>query len=255
MDAELGLPLGMLFGFLTVLARISGALALIPLPGFQTAPQAVRAALALGLTVALAPLWPVMPPGDFGAGRILVLLASEAALGITAGVAVSFLIESLAIAAQVFGMQAGYSYASTIDPSTQADSGVLIVVTQLMGGLLFFALGLDREIVRVFAASLRMYPPGTFVLKPPSANVIIGLGAGMLATGVRLALPVVVLLMLVDVALALLGRMHQQLQMLTLAFPVKILAALGFLTTILALFLPVYRDAAARTLAALARLL
>jgi flagellar biosynthetic protein FliR len=77
----------------------------------------------------------------------------------------------------------------------------------------------------------------------------------MLATGVRLALPLVVLLMLVDLALALLGRMHQQLQLLTLAFPAKMLATLAFLAAILALFLPVYRAAAERTAAALFRLL
>jgi flagellar biosynthetic protein FliR len=77
----------------------------------------------------------------------------------------------------------------------------------------------------------------------------------MFATGMRLALPVVVLLALIDVALALLGRIHQQLQLLTLAFPVKMLATLAFLALILILFLPVYRAAAERTVAVLYRLL
>ena len=42
----------------------------------------------------------------------------------------------------------------------------------------------------------------------------------------RLALPVVALLLMVDVALALLGRLNQQLQLLALAFPAKMLTAL-----------------------------
>ena len=78
-------------------------------------------------------------------GWMLVLVASEAALGITIGLAVAFLMETLLVAAQVFGMQAGYSYASTINPTTDADSSVLLVLAELMGGLLFFALGLDRD--------------------------------------------------------------------------------------------------------------
>ena len=49
----------------------------------------------------------------------------------------------------------------------------------------------------------------------------------------RLALPVVALLMLVDLALALLGRLNAQLQLLTLAFPAKMLAALLLLAWML----------------------
>jgi len=171
------------------------------------------------------------------------------------GLAVAILIESLLVAAQVFGLQAGYSYASTIDPNTQADSNLLLVFAQLSGGLLFFSLGMDRQVLRVFAASLAAHPPGTFFLRASSAEAIIGLGAGMLATGLRLALPVVVLLALIDISLALLGRIHQQLQLLHLAFPVKMLAALAFLALIFVLFLPVYRAAAEHTVAVLYRLL
>jgi flagellar biosynthesis protein FliR len=254
MHAELGLPLGALFGFLAVLARVSGALAFVPLPGLTAAPGMVRAVLAVSLTVALAPLWPEVAPAEFAAGRSLVLLLSEAALGITIGLAVAFLVETLLFASQVFGVQAGYSYASTIDPNTEADSSVLTVFAELMSGLLFFSLGMDRDVLRAFAASLRLYPPGTFLLKAPAADAVIALGANMLATGVRMALPMVALLMLVDIALALLGRMHQQLQLLSLAFPVKMLATLAFLAAISALFLPVYRGAAERTMAALFRL-
>jgi len=156
--------------------------------------------------------------------------------------------------AQVFGVQTGYSYASTVNPNTDADSSVLLVFAQLMSGMFFFALGLDREVLRVFAASLRLYPPGTFLLKASAAAAVIDLGANMLSTGVRMALPVVALLTLVDIALALLGRMHQQLQLLSLAFPVKMLTTLAFLAALAALFLPVYRGAAERTMAALFRL-
>jgi flagellar biosynthetic protein FliR len=114
---------------------------------------------------------------------------------------------------------------------------------------------MDRQVLRVFAASLVAHPPGTFFLRASSVEAIIGLGTSMFATGMRLAMPVVVLLALVDVSLALLGRIHQQLQLLTLAFPVKMLAALAFLALIFELFLPVYRAAAEHTVGVLYRLL
>jgi flagellar biosynthetic protein FliR len=255
MHAELMLSLPALFGFLLVLARVGGALTFVPLPGFNSGADPARIVLAVALTVALAPLWPTATPPEPLFGGIVVALVAEAALGVTIGLAVAFLIESLLVAAQVFGLQAGYSYASTIDPSTQADSNVLLVFAQLSAGLLFLALGLDREVLRVFAASLVAHPPGTFFLKASAIDSIVGLGATMFTTGMRLALPIVVLLALADIALALLGRIHQQLQLLTLAFPVKMLATLAFLAAIFVLFLPVYRAAAERTFSVLYGLL
>jgi flagellar biosynthesis protein FliR len=253
--ARLTLSVPALYGFLLVLARLGGALSFVPLPGFSNGADMARVLLALSLTVALSPLWPAVALPDPPVAGMAAALGAEAAFGLTVGLAVAMLIETLLVAAQIFGLPAGYSYASTVDPSTQADSNVLLVFAQLAGGLLFFALGMDREVLRVFAASLAMHPPGTFFLRASSIGAVAGLGTAMFATGMRLALPVVVLLALIDVALALLGRIHQQLQLLTLAFPVKMLATLAFLALILILFLPVYRAAAERTVAVLYRLL
>ena len=252
---SLTVPVAGLYGFLLVLARVAGALSFVPLPGFSSGPDAARILLALSLTVGLQPLWPAVPLPEPLAAGIVAALASEAVFGLTVGLAVAILIESLLVAAQIFGLQAGYSYASTVDPTTQADSNVMAVFAQLAGGLLFFSLGMDRQVLRVFAASLVAHPPGTSFLRATSVDAIIGLGAGMWATGMRLAMPVVVLLALIDISLALLGRIHQQLQLLTLAFPVKMLAALAFLALIFVLYVPVYRAAAEHTVAVLYRLL
>jgi flagellar biosynthetic protein FliR len=106
----------------------------------------------------------------------------------------------------------------------------------MFAGMLFFALGLDREVLRLFAQSLDKVPAGTFVLGLPAAQIVIRLGASLFAVGIRLALPVVALLVMVDVALALLGRINQHLQLLHLAFPAKMLAALLMLSWIAVLF-------------------
>ena len=88
---------------------------------------------------------------------------SESALGLAIGVSVAITLEAFMLAAQVLGLQAGYAYASTIDPNTEADSGILLVFAQLMAGMLFFALGLDREILRLFAQSLDRIPAGVYI--------------------------------------------------------------------------------------------
>ncbi|MCL5743563.1 MAG: flagellar biosynthetic protein FliR, partial [Acidobacteria bacterium] len=151
-------------------------------------------------------------------------------------------------------LQAGYSYASTIDPNSEADSNVLQVFTQMAGSLLFFALGLDGQVIRVFARSLEAVPPGTFRPAPALAESILHFGSEMLATGCRLALPVVALMVLVDVTLALMSKINAHLQILTMAFPAKMLVTLAALAALAGLFPRLYEGAAARAFTALAGL-
>jgi flagellar biosynthetic protein FliR len=56
-------------------------------------------------------------------------------------------------------------------------------------------------------------------------------------------LPVLAMLLIVDVSLALLGRLNWQLQLITLAFPVKMLVSLGLLTWLLLIFPKVFEQA------------
>ena len=223
------LSLDRLYGFLLVLARVSGAFVWIPLPGLRNASDTARILLSLGITIALFPQWPSIGASPLELGRLTVWMLGEAVLGITIGLAVSLSLEAFVLGAQITALQAGYSYASTINPDTQADSGVLLLAAQLTAGLLFFAVGLDHLVVRALAASLQAHPPGTFLAIRPMTEALVHLGGEMFATALRLAMPSLGLLLLVDITLALFGRIHAQLQLLTLAFPLKMLAALVLL--------------------------
>ena len=59
-------------------------------------------------------------------GRIVAGLAGEAALGLAIGLALAIVLEVFQMAAQVVSLQAGFGYASTIDPTSGADSTVLL---------------------------------------------------------------------------------------------------------------------------------
>jgi flagellar biosynthetic protein FliR len=236
------LSAGALYGFLLVLARVGGSLIFVPLPGVRSAPEAARVALALGFTLALYAQWPVVRTDSVTVAVLAGWALTEAAVGLAIGISVAIALEAFTLAAQVLGLQAGYAYASTIDPNTEADSGILLVFAQLMSGMLFFALGLDREILRLFAQSLEKVPAGAYVFGRATAEPLIRLGATLFSVGVRLALPVVALLVMVDVALALLGRINAQLQLLTLAFPAKMLTALILLSWMSTMFPRILRE-------------
>ncbi len=255
MPSNLALSAGPLYAFLLVLARVGGALIFVPLPGIKGAPEPVRAALALGFTLALYGRWPAVDTANIGVATLAGWVLSESAIGLAIGISVAITLEALMLAAQVLGLQAGYAYASTIDPNSEADSGILLVFAQLMSGMLFFALGLDREILRLFAQSLDKIPTGVYIFGRASAEPVIRLGAVLFSVGVRLALPVVALLVMVDVALALMGRLNAQLQLLSLAFPAKMLTTLILLSWVAAIYPRVMRELSGHAMVAAHRML
>jgi flagellar biosynthetic protein FliR len=207
----------------------------------------------LTLTLALYPVWPVIRtiPGE---GMLAGWLISEAAMGITIGLVVAFIAEAFGLFGQMIALHSGHSFASTVDPTTQADSGIFVVMSQSIAGLLFFTTGMHREILRAFAHSLETQPPGSFALSGATVDGIIRLSATVFSTGLRLAFPVVGLLVMIDLSLALLGRINSHLQLNSMAFPAKIMAALLILATTVAVFPRVYEDYASRLFSAIPNL-
>lgn len=255
MRDSLTLSIGTLYSFLLALSRVAAAFTFVPLPRITGVPQTVRAAFALACTFTLYASWPVVNAAEASGSRLLVWCAAEAALGIAIGVCVSFALEGFAFAAQTLGVPAGFGFASTVDPNTEADSTVLVVLAQLIAGLLFFTLGLHRELLRLFAQSMEKVPAGSYIFGPASAAGMIHAAADLFAIGVRLALPIVALLVMVDVAVALLGRLNAQLQLMSLAFPAKMLVTLLMLGWVAWAFPRVLMEAAGHSWQAVRSLL
>jgi flagellar biosynthesis protein FliR len=243
MGTDLKLELGTLYAFLLVLARVSGVFVFVPLPGINAGPGIIRVALSASITLALLPLWPVIPSAGLSFGTLVGWLLAEAGLGIGVGVAVAFLAEIFQMGAQIISLQAGYSFATTIDPTSGADSSVMLSIAQTAAGLLFFASGLDHQVLRAFAQSLRVHPPGQVVLRASMLNQVVQTGSVMFSTGLRLVLPILAMLLIVDISLALLARLNSQLQLISLAFPIKMLMSLGLLAWLLLVFPKVFSQA------------
>ena len=170
------------------------------------------------------------------------------ALGASIGLMVGFIAEAFTFGAQVLSFQAGYAYATAVDPTSEADSDVLPVLIQLMSGLLFFLTGLHRALIRVLAESLERYPPGSFLADQSLAQTITKLGSSIFSVGLRLSLPVIGLLLMSEVALGLVGRINSQLHLAQQAMPAKMLITLATLAAVLAVVPALYESWAAEVL-------
>jgi flagellar biosynthesis protein FliR len=249
MPIETSQLLSYVFGFALVATRVTGAFYFVPIPGIDQVSWQAKALLILAITFSLFGLWPKPDPAQHALLAYMISsMMKEATIGLGLGLIVMLTTELLGFCFHLVGLQAGFTFASTIDPNTQADSPVLEIMGRTIAGLLFFALGLHHAVIRAFAASLQTHPAGSWALGPGIIEPVLKLFQLMLSTGLRLALPIIVSMVLIDIALALIGRVNSQLQLLHLAFPVKLAGSLLLVSWIIIAIPSVFNEFAAHVL-------
>ena len=237
---ELNLPAALLINCALLLSRMAAFVVFVPMPGVRASLAPTKIVLAAALTAVAAPyalstIGPQDIPAEGVPWLLLAAATSEAALGAALGIALRLTLEAFGVAAQALGFQAGYSYVNMVDPTSQADASILNVIFALTADLLFLATDLHLFALRTLIDGLQVHPLGSFVTQAADAQTMIALGGYMFEAAVRLALPVMAVLLLIDLTLGLLNQVHSRMQLITLSFTLKLLAATG----VIALMLPI----------------
>lgn len=246
--------LSVIASFLLTMTRVGCALFLLPLPGFKDISRVPRIVLVLGITICLAPAWPKIDLNVYGGGQFLMAALGESTAGLLLGLAIAFLHEAFQLAAQAVSLQSGFSFASVFDPSSKADSSIFQVLTQFATGLLFFITDVHHHLIRLLGRSFDIYSTQNAVLATASLKTILTLASDMFTAGLKMGIPLVILLLLIELSLALLSRLHAQLQLMTLTFPVKTGLSFLFLALMMARWPILYEQLVHRTFALLDQL-
>jgi flagellar biosynthetic protein FliR len=123
-----------------------------------------------------------------------------------------------------------------LDPTSSIQTPLMGDLFQLMGTLVVIAAGLDRILLASMARSFRVAPLGCFALAPVTALGIVRAAGGIFLAAVELAAPVLAATLLVEAAVALLGKLSPQLPVMSLTVPLKTLTGFALLTGSLALW-------------------
>ncbi len=217
-----------------VLVRVSGMVAFAPFFSSTALPLRTKAVFSGAVAFLLAPLVATLPRARVEIGFSALL--GELAVGLVYGLALTLLNEMLIFAGQVAGFQFSFSLVNLLDPSSPIQTPLLGDLFQLMGTLVVIAAGLDRILLASMVRSFRAAPLGAFALTPPMALTIVRSAGGVFLAAVELAAPVLAATLLVEVAVALLGKLSPQLPVMAVAVPLKSLTGFVVLAGSLALW-------------------
>jgi flagellar biosynthesis protein FliR len=184
-----------------LMTRIGAAL--IAAPFFSAA--AVPVQLRVGITAAIA---------------VLV----SALVGVALGFVLQLSFAAPVLAAEQIGGAMGMSIASSVDPSSGAHSPVLGQYYTVILTLIFLGLGGHLAFLRLVVDSYTALPPGAAWLGAERIGLIAGF-----ASAVAIALPVTLILLLVQFATGVLSRSAPALNLFALGLPAGVLAGIAAL--------------------------
>ncbi len=213
-------------GFLLVLARVSPLFLLAPLFSSKMFPPRARGIAAVAITVGMAPLATRGQQVPVGALELGGLLAKEILVGLAFALAIAVLFAAVQVAGSLVDTFTGFAFAAIIDPITGNQSAVIHNLYTLIGVAIFVAIGGDAWVIQGLARSYDAIP----LLATPDIGALVG-GAnaafvGIFAAGLEVAAPIVLALILTDVAFGLVSKVMPQLNVFAVGFPAKITVGL-----------------------------
>jgi flagellar biosynthesis protein FliR len=250
---DLEVPATTLAALLLGTARATGFVLLSPPFASRSIPAPVKGALALALSVALlSRIAPELPEPT--AGFLVVGAITEVVIGAALGFVVQLLFAAVQYAGDLIDTTGGFTMQPSYDPLSMTTTGAIGRLHYLLATTLLFTSGGHLLIVRGFATSYEGLPVGGGVPTDQLAQVLITALSMMFLAALQIAGPLVAVLLLADVALALLSRAAPALNIFSFGFPVKImltLALLGLTFPLLPSALDSLLDAAARAMVSL----
>jgi flagellar biosynthesis protein FliR len=237
------IPLRPVLLFAVVLARIGGLVTFAPFWSLAAVPKQVRIVLALLMALIVTPAVASRletPPTDMI--NLALIIIGELVIGCALGFVGQLVFSGLEMAAHILSTQMGFTLGAIINPMTQAQTGPLGTMAQMCGLVILMAADGHHWLLSATVRSFQAVPPGGFSATPQLAQLMLRLSADILAVGVALAAPAIIILMTVEFALAIAGKVAPQLQVLIIGFPVKIMVGLWLIGASL-YFLPgAFRD-------------
>jgi flagellar biosynthetic protein FliR len=219
--------------FFFPLARILALLAAAP--PFNNQGLSTQARLILGLAIALAmtPALPAIPALDPASGKGLLILAQQMIIGLAMGFSMRLTFNAIDMAGTMISNQMGLGFATAYDPQSASQTAVISEFLGMLALLIFLAINGHLMVIATLGRSFSVLPIGASAINHASWSNIANAGGLIFSSGVLLSLPVVVALLITNIALGVLGRVAPQLNLMAIGFPITIV--LGFAALIVSL--------------------
>jgi flagellar biosynthetic protein FliR len=200
-------------------------------PGFggQHLPAPAKIGLTVLLALGLLPSVATAPAGDT---TLTAMVAREVAIGLSLAFVMRALIAGAELAGHLSGFQIGFSYGATIDPQSGVRNNMLASLYGLLATLAFFAINGHHMVLRALTASYTALPIGGGAINESLVGSVRDMLGLVFIIGARIAAPIVIVLLVVELAVGLIARSSPSLSFMVIGYPIRIIVGLLLLAAL-----------------------
>jgi flagellar biosynthetic protein FliR len=218
--------------FLAILLRLSVVVFMFPPLSNTRVPFRIKVCLVVALAALFYPLLrDRLPALDFHPGTLAWTAATEAMLGLVLSFALVVVLAAFDLSGQVISYVTGLSFAQVVDPQGTSQTAIFSNLMQMMSMLLLFQLNLHHVLLKAIVDSFITLPVGAFTLQAATIGRLVLVCGQLFVIALKLAAPVLVVLMLTQVGLGIIAKFAPRINVLVTSFPLTI--ALGLFFTML----------------------
>lgn len=219
-----------LIRFILVLGRVGGIFSVAPIFGQARVPVQVRIIIMVALAAAVAPVAGTVP--SFGNAQALAFALSlfrEIIVGLSIGFIASLIMSAAQIAGELMDYEIGFGLSGSMDPISNVQMPVAARFLQMLMTVLFLTSGAHHLLIKALADSFVFITPGAASNLAALSGPMMSIFTVVFVTGVKIAGPIVGLMILCDLALGLVARTSPQMNLLMVGMPLKIGAGIAAL--------------------------
>ncbi len=215
--------------FFLIFLRVGAIMVSAPFFESKNIPILFKMGLSLAISIILFPVLrldnipfynDVIP---FGIGVL-----GEMTLGVIIGLSIKLIFSGIQLAGQLVGFQMGFAIVNIMDPVTSTRLSLTAQLNNLVALLIFLSINAHHWLLRALADSFQLVPPFDFRFNNSLMAQLMKIASNMFIIAIKVAAPVMAALLLTSVALGLVARTVPQMNILIVAFPLKIVVGLLF---------------------------
>lgn len=212
--------------FFLVLARVSPLFIAAPLFSAKQLTGQVRGVIAVGLSIGLAGVAGHGQQIPTDALQVATLIVENVLVGLLLAFTVGALMAAVQTAGGLADITSGFSFGATVDPINGNPGGVFSELYALVGVMLFIAIGGDAWILHGLARTFTLVPLTTAPHLGSLASAAETSVSSLFVSAIEVAAPVVLALLITDVAFGMVSKVVPQMNVFSVAFPLKVGVAL-----------------------------
>jgi len=213
-------------GFVLVLARLSPLFVVAPLFSSRQLPPRVRTVVACALAVGLTP---VAMHGQQVPNDVLALFGmvmKELLVGLAFALSLALLFAAVSSAGSLLDMLVGFSFGAIVDPLTGNQSAVLTQLYGLVALAVFVAIDGTSWVMAGLARTYELVPLTAAPNVRNLADGVLSTFSTIFSSALEVAAPVLLALVITDVAFGVVTRVVPQLNVFAVGFPVKVVVGM-----------------------------